>query len=567
MEGARPGSTQTAGCCLLLLLLMVTAVLTLLATQQNTHLFSVGKAWSSTNHVSHFVHSSVAAGVEYPGKTYKSFAVSGSQAYKSSCESDSLCASWVLGACFGGHGLQAHVCYLREATEDLSSATAKMDDCSAWGGRVTRAASEGAKVAVALPTSDKVVHAASSPGFATSYAEAGHEYKGTTYTSFPAIDAQRCKASCLSDARCSNWVLGLCTDGRGLQSHVCYLKTANGKPEHTKDACAAFGGSVYRSGPAIFHEHMHHVFHVPPVNYRSFATTSRIVCQSKCEADQRCGSWVHGLCAAGEEGAHECYLNTAAHPQWPRHDACARFGGSVIRSAADGDAKPTEVPSASPTTLPTDIVTDAPVMPHEPEEPEEPEPVVESIPAQHAGNQTCVSEKDATGKISVTCHTLVAHHVVPPPAPSHHIHITVHAPKVEVPPPPVPAPPQEVHLIVHVPTPPGAPPAPAPQNTINVATDELPKGKIEGADEHRRSVAIHIDPKTDVTSQQKVINVEMHAKNKQTPKLAAKPAQYNGLKDNGADTIVAPLANKGHHCQTTPTSNGNLIVTCTSVVA
>merc|ERR1719498_1544085 len=161
---------------------------------------------------------------------------------------------------------------------------------------------------------------------------------------------------------------------------------------------------------------------------------------------------------------------------------------------------------------------------------------------------------------------MVHHHS--PRAPSR-VHITVHAPPP--PPPPVAAPPQEIHLIVHAPpAAKPAPPAPPTQNTVNIGAEDLPPGTVEGAEQHGRHVVIHIDPKTDITSRQKVINVEMKARNHpdpQKPKLANQKEQYNGLKDNGSDTIVTPLANKNHHCQTTPTANGNLIVTCTSVIS
>jgi hypothetical protein len=486
------------------------------------------------------------------------------------------------------------VCYLREATVDLTNAEPNLDDCSAYGGRILRSASEGSTPAAALPTTGGEAGAPAKPGFSTSYAEAGAEYKGKVYASFPSIDAQKCKASCLMDFRCSNWVLGLCTDGSGLQAHVCYLKTASGEPEHEHDECAAFGGTVKRVAPSRTDVMtVHH--HIPAVNYRSFATTSRYICQSTCEADQRCASWVHGQCASTEAGAHECYLNTASQPQWPAHDECAKFGGSVVRTAAEGYSKPTHVPTAEPsqpaTAAPTEAATDAP----------------EASPVVPADDQSCISRRDANGKVVVTCKHLVHHHVahyithtgtthyvthygISHPAnfveqihtqhivqgsPSEkNIHITVHTPKVPAP-KPAPAAPQEIHLVVH--QQPGPPPPPAaPVNNIVTVGDNfkkgevlntpgLPKGVVEGSQEQGRHVIIHIDPKKDVTSKQKVINVDMKHKTPEQPQLVEKP-QYNGLSDDANDAVVTPLANKNHNCQTTPTSAGNLIVTCTSLM-
>jgi hypothetical protein len=94
-------------------------------------------------------------------------------------------------------------------------------------------------------------------------------------------------------------------------------------------------------------------------------------------------------------------------------------------------------------------------------------------------------------------------------------------------------------------------------------TPGLPKGVVEGSEKQGRHVIIHVDPEKDVTAHQKVINVDMNRQNAPVPQLAK---QYNGLRDDRQDNVVMPLQDKNHNCQTTPTSAGNLVVTCTSLM-
>jgi hypothetical protein len=55
-----------------------------------------------------------------------------------SWQADSACGTWAFGKCFGGEGLQAHVCYLGERTVGDAGLVPTADRCAESGGRVLR---------------------------------------------------------------------------------------------------------------------------------------------------------------------------------------------------------------------------------------------------------------------------------------------------------------------------------------------------------------------------------------------------------------------------------------------
>lgn len=591
----RGGEAQALGCCLLVILLGVAGVLALLSTQ-GRGAYVVAPQVESRNALigkGTFVRSEATRGVHFPSKTYDSFAAADVSHCKKSCEADRSCGTWAFGKCFGGEGLQAHVCYLGEASADVAALEPVADPCADYGGRVVRItvqapsppspspshstvkivetarASASAQVAIsASQAPPPVLIAHSAQDMATSYAEAAAEYDGDVYKSFAAVDAQRCKLACLLDHRCDNWVIGLCVGGAGLQAHVCYLKTHVDAQRRVRDECAAFGGTVER---AISSQAVHEavvIAHAAGVNYRSFATRERAQCQSECEADARCLSWVHGLCGAGGSGASECYLSTAAQPQWPVNDKCAVFGGSVDRSSEYGYGVVATPP-------PSELVPRAPAGSASPTRP--PPPRAVAVPAAAAAAESpankCVSSL-VGGKVSVTCHSTIP----PPPQQQHQQHrqysITVkEAPAA----PPPPAPPKSVEMFVQLPRPPPPPPAaPAEQPVqININENATPAGDqaatfplehvppaaptsiIEGARQHGNHLVIHVNPQEQEPAEQnKVITLQMGA--------AAPLAQPVFVQNVPIVAHVAPVV-QSPNCQSTTTADGT-VVTCTSAM-